>query len=264
MISNTHEDVARRLRLAEDDVTAIAPLTETIPGFTADDAYAVQLELVRAWVAEGRVVVGHKIGLTSRAMREQMGVDEPDYGHLFADMVAAGHTIYSVGSFINPRVEPEIGIILGSTLEGPGVTYQTARAAIESVVASLEVVDSRISDWRIKLEDTVGDNGSAARVVLGRNRFPAESLDLESLSVRMQKNEEEPLVGVGRDVLGSPVEALAWLANTLGARGVHLKAGSLIIPGAMTASVAVSAGDRVTATFDELGTVSVDFIGERR
>lgn len=261
MSSNMITASANALRRAKQTATTISPLTETYPELTVEDAYAVQVEQVTAWTAAGRKIIGYKVGLTSRAMQEQIGVDQPDYGHLFVDMMQYEHGRFDLDQLISPRVEPEIAFVLRSPLRGPGITPEDVLAAIDYAVASLEIVDSRIADWRIRLEDTVADNGSAAEVVLGTVHVPATSLDLAGLEVRLSVNGVEVSRGTGAAVLGSPLNAVAWLANTLGEHGVTLEAGHLILPGAMVASASASAGDVMTADFDHLGSVSATFTG---
>lgn len=259
MNTNHIAEAAHALRTAELTRTSIPPLTETYPEMTVHDAYAIQVALAQKHFADGRNLIGHKIGLTSKAMQRQMGVDTPDYGHLFADMVQNERGVFLANDLISPRVEPEIAFVLKSPLCGPGVTADDVLSAVDYSVASLEVVDSRIADWRIKLEDTIADNGSSARIVLGSVRVPADDLDLKALSVRVFRNGAEVGQGTGAAILGSPLNAVAWLANALGERGVTLEAGHLILPGAMTASVPAGPGDVITADFDHLGTVKAEF-----
>lgn len=264
MTSEQLQAAAAKLRAAEISATPVPPLSDAPGGLTLDDAYTIQLLQVEAWERDGRHVIGHKVGLTSRAMQEQLGVNSPDYGHLYADMVQDETGAFDSATLISPRVEPEIAFVLRTELAGPGVTAEQAAAAIDYAVASLEIVDSRIANWKITLVDTVADNGSSARVVLGSKRATLDELDLEALEVRMSTNGEEPAVGAGAAVLGSPLNAVAWLANTLGERGVVLQAGSLVLPGAMTASAAARPGDTITADFDHLGSVTAAFTKEAR
>ncbi|MFC6173439.1 2-keto-4-pentenoate hydratase [Subtercola frigoramans] len=248
-------------QLAEAYVSGkpIDPLSETDPGLTIDDAYAIQAAQIRDWATSGRHVRGYKVGLTSLAMQRQLGVDQPDFGYLVDGMYHQPGSVVSIGSFIAPRIEPEIAFVLGADLSGPGVTVEEARRAVSSVVGALELIDSRIVDWRISLIDTIADNASSAGVVVGHTALPLESLDIEALAVTLAKNGEHAGSGTGAAVLGSPLNALVWLANTLGTYGVTLKAGSVVIPGSVCAAVPVGAGDTITADFGPLGSVSLSF-----
>lgn len=236
-----------------------APLAERFPGFDLQDAYRVQAAQVAAWVGDGRQVVGRKVGLTSAAMQAQLGVDQPDFGVMLADTAYADGAAIDVGSLLSPRVEPEIGFVLGSDLRGPGVTEHEAGQAVTEVRACLEIIDSRIADWRISLVDTVADNASYGAFVTGETIPWPASLDLAGVVGTMRRNGEVVASGTGAAVLGSPLRALAWLANTLGERGVGLEAGQVILPGSITAAVPVRAGDTVDAFFAGIGSVSTTF-----
>lgn len=259
MTSSPHAEAATLLLEAHASGVPIEPLTERYPGFDLDDAYEVQSRQVRAWVADGRSVVGHKVGLTSAAMQRQLGVDRPDHGVLLGDRAHRSGDALAVSAFISPRVEPEVAFVLAAPLAGPGVTAADALAAVGSVRASLEVIDSRITDWRIRLVDTVADNASFGAYVLAPQGVPAHGLDLGAVRCRLDVNGEEVATGTGDAVLGSPLEALAWLANTLGARGVRLEAGHVVLPGSITAAFPVAAGDTVTAAFTGVGAVTARF-----
>jgi 2-keto-4-pentenoate hydratase len=255
--SGVHQEAAAALAAAERDRVPIAPLTQTWPGLTVDDAYEIQRFNVAHRVAAGERVVGHKVGLTSQAMQEMLGVDEPDFGHLLDGMVVEGQT--QAARYIAPRAEIEIAFVLGSPLKGPGVTADDVLAATDQVRAAIEIIDSRIADWKIALVDTVADNASSAGVVLGEQSIAPTGLNLVALEGRTYLNGEFVERGRGVAVLGNPAVAVAWLANTLGARGVTLEAGHVVLPGACARAVAVQAGDVVRADFDALGTVEVMF-----
>ncbi|WP_224779431.1 2-keto-4-pentenoate hydratase [Leucobacter sp. Psy1] len=239
--------------------TPVAPPTETHAGFTVDQAYEAQLAQVTAWRAQGRVVRGHKVGLTSVAIQRQLNVDSPDYGHLLEDMFIPDSTPIPVDRFIAPRVEPEIGFVLKKTLSGPGVTASEAIGAVDYAVAALEIIDSRIEDWRITLADTIADNASSGGIILGSRPLPLDQIDVKNTGVVLYRNGEIVQTGAGGAVLGSPINALVWLANTIGALGVTLEAGSVVLPGALTAAVPGEPGDTVTAEFAGLGTVTAQF-----
>lgn len=240
----------------------VDPLTQTHPDFDLDDAYEVQLLQVRSRLAEGRIVKGHKVGLTAPAMQKQLGVDQPDYGHLFDDMFHAEHSAIPMTRFLQPRIEPEIAFVLKKPLSGPGVTAAEALAAVDFVLPSLEIVDSRIRDWKIGLFDTIADNASSGAVVLGSRPTPVDAVDLRLTGCTLTKNAQVVATGAGGAVLGSPLNSLVWLANTVGARGVVLEAGHVVLPGSCTSMVPVAAGDTVTATFAGLGSVTARFVKE--
>lgn len=252
-------DLSATLQRAHAERRPVEPLTSTHPELTLDDAYAIQLHQVDAWLAQGRRLVGHKVGLTSRAMQELLGVDEPDFGHLLDTMDLSGTTPINLSSFIQPRIEPEISFVLGRDLIGPSVTAADAAAAVDWVLPSLELVDSRIVDWRIGLLDTIADNASCGGFVLGSDRVRLADVDLGRVECALSVDGREAGRGVGAAVLGSPLNALAWLANVLGSRGVALHAGQVVMPGALCAMVAAEPGTEVVAEFDGLGTVSARF-----
>ncbi|HEV7196760.1 MAG TPA: fumarylacetoacetate hydrolase family protein [Pedococcus sp.] len=255
-------EAATRLLAAYETKEAIAPLTATYEGMNLDDAYAIQLIQLDALIERGRTVRGHKVGLTSVAMQELLGVDQPDYGHVLDDFFHAEHEPIPITPFLQPRIEPEIGFVLKAPLRGPGVTVDDAIAAIDYVVPSLEIVDSRIKDWKIALLDTIADNASSGAVVLGATHAGIHDVDLALSECVFTRNGEVVGTGAGSAVLGSPVNALVWLANTVGARGVALEAGHVILPGAVCAMVPVEPGDTFTATFSGLGSVTATFSTE--
>lgn len=237
----------------------IAPLSTRFAGLTVDDAYAIQLAQVERWTAAGRTVGGHKVGLTAAAVQRQLGVDQPDFGHLMSDTFQLGEEPIAPDAFWQPRIEPEIAFVLKRDLTGPGVTVGQAIAAVDFALASLEIVDSRISDWKIGIVDTVADNASCGGVVLGTTPVRVEAADLRLTGAVLYRNGQIVHTGAGAAVMGSPFAALAWLANTLGALGTTLAAGSVILPGAITPMVPVNPGDVFTAHFAGLGTVTARF-----
>lgn len=250
-------ELAARLHEAERTGVACAPLTETDPGLTIADAYAVQQANTERRLAAGELLRGRKVGLTSRAMQEMLGVDEPDFGVLFAGMVLEDGAAIATGDLLQPRVEAEIGFLLRSDLRGPGVSSAMAAEAIGFAVATLEVIDSRIADWKIRLADTIADNASSGRVVLGTRLVPLDRLDLRLGGVVVTRNGELAETGAGAAVLGNPVRCVAWLANKLAEFGEGLRAGELILPGAMHRAVDLAPGDVVRAEFSGLGAVTV-------
>jgi 2-keto-4-pentenoate hydratase len=259
MDANSVEKAAGTLLGAYASRTPVPPLTASYPGLTVDDAYAIQLAQVAAWTAGGAVVKGHKVGLTSAAMQRQLGVDQPDFGVLTDSMFLPEGVVASIDGFLQPKAEPEIAFVLGRPLSGPGVTVAEALAAVNFVLPALEIIDSRIADWKITLADTVADNASSGAVVLGSRPVPVSALDLSLTGCLLWRNGRLEGTGAGGAVLGSPVNALVWLANTLGARGVALDAGHVVLPGSVCAAIPFGPGDTVAAAFDRIGTVSITF-----
>jgi 2-keto-4-pentenoate hydratase len=256
---STMKEIAARLDRAERDRVAIDPPAAAAK-LTVADAYRIQLINVERRVAAGRRIVGGKVGLTSVAMQKMMGVDEPDFGHLFDDMILQSGGECAVGALLIPRVEPEIAFVLSRELRGPGVTRADVLAAAEYVTPALEIIDTRIRDWKITLADTIADNASSGRVVLGSGKTPPARHDLANIAMKLQKNGALIEEGVGSAVLGHPAEPVAWLANKFAEFGQSLAAGSIVIPGALCRAVPVAAGDAITASFGALGSVSVRFV----
>jgi 2-oxo-3-hexenedioate decarboxylase/2-keto-4-pentenoate hydratase len=250
---------AERLRAAERTRIPIAPLSTGLRGLEPADAYAIQLANVRARLEAGAVVRGHKVGLTSKAMQEMLGVTEPDYGHLLDDMLFSDGATVPVARFLQPRVEIEIAFRLARPLEGPGITAADALAATDAVAPAIEIIDSRIADWKIALTDTIADNGSSGAVVVGPWVPLADVPPLPDVAAELVLNGAVVASGRGGDVLGDPARAVAWLANTLAAFAVPLPAGHIVMPGSCTRAIPVRAGDRTEARFAGLGSVAVTF-----
>ena len=250
---------ALALRTAETTKVAIAPLVDTCPHIDVQDSYLIQLENISLRLAAGATVLGHKVGLSSEAMQKMMGVDEPDYGHLLSDMSLTEELPADATRWLLPRVEPEVAFILGADLPGEDCTEQDVLDATEAVTASLELIDSRIVDWRIGLADTIADNASSAGFVLGAARVKPADVDLLNIPVTLYRNDEE--VGVGRSdaVLGNPVTSVAWLARKVASFGVRLEAGHIILPGSCTRAVDVRPGDVFRGEFGPLGPVHLSF-----
>jgi 2-keto-4-pentenoate hydratase len=252
-------DAAAALRDAQRTARAIPPLIDTWPGIDVEDAYRIQLDNISRRLDAGATVLGHKVGLSSKAMQQMMGVDEPDYGHLLDDMAQREDASVDVAGYLIPRVEPEVAFVLGADLPGQGCTEDDVLAATESVTAALELIDSRILDWRIALPDTIADNASSAGFVLGAARVAPGDVDLTTIPVRLLRNDEE--VGVGRSdaVLGNPVTSVAWLARKVASFGVRLQAGHVILPGSCTRAIDARGGDEFRADFGPLGEVRLQF-----
>jgi 2-keto-4-pentenoate hydratase len=244
--------------------TPIPPLSATYPGATIADAYRIQQEQVRVWADAGDEVRGHKIGLVSAAIQRQMGVHEPDYGHLTAGMFHSGHRPIPAGAFLQPRIEPEIAFVLGSRLRGPGVTVDDARRAVRCLLPALEIVDSRIRDWRISIVDTIADNASSGAVILGDTPIDPADVDLAATNCVLLRNGTVTETGTGAAVLGTPLNALAWLANAVGVLGVSLESGQIVLSGSLTRAIAIAPGDSITADFPGMGEVTAMLAEEER
>jgi 2-keto-4-pentenoate hydratase len=249
--------IAATLREAYATRAPIAPLTDSHDGLSLDDAYTIQLIQIRQRVVAGATVIGFKVGLTSEAMRRQLGVHEPDFGHLLSDMAHDGSV--PIRRYLQPRAEPEVALVLGKPLQDKGLTADDIAAATAYAVPAIEVIDSRIADWRIGLVDTVADNASSGGFVLGRFPLLLDGLDPATVRCVFEHNGSTVATGVGAAVLGSPLNAAAWLANELTGRGVQLATGHILLTGSVTAAVPVGPGDTVTATFDHLGAVTARF-----
>ncbi|MGM0901685.1 MAG: 2-keto-4-pentenoate hydratase [Bacillota bacterium] len=253
------QEAASCLLEAEETKNVIEPLTVSYPGITVDEAYYTQLELIRRKVDNGGIIVGKKIGATSKAIQNMFGVNQPDYGHLLADMMyVEGETIPS-DHFIQPKVEFEIAFILKKDLKGPNVSILDVVEATDYIVPAIEVIDSRIADWKIKFEDTVADNGSSAAAMIGGKPTKLEGIDLTHIGMVAYRNGEMIDSGAGAAVLGNPLRSVAWLANSLGKYDVALKAGEIVLSGALTSAIEVKDGDTFTAEFAHIGSVTASF-----
>jgi 2-keto-4-pentenoate hydratase len=249
---------------AERDRAPIGPLTQAFPRIDVVDAYEIQLLNIRRKLAAGARVRGHKVGLSSPVMQQMMGVDEPDYGHLLDTMVLAQGASVPAAAYCYPRIEVEIGYVLGASLPGAGCTEADVLAATQYIVPSLELIDSRIRDWRIKLADTIADNASSAGVILGdARRTPAElaaaGVDLANIDAVLYQGQDEIARGNTSAVLGNPTACVAWLARKVADFGVRLEAGHLILPGSCTRAIDARPGDTFRAEFAGLGTVTTSF-----
>jgi len=239
----------------------LAPLTSRHVGITVDDAYRVSLRFLARREALGERVVGKKIGVTSKPVQDMLGVFQPDFGFLTDAMqLPDGATVsLSRAGLIQPRAEGEIAFMLKADLQGPGVTKEDVLAATDWVAPCFEIVDSRIDNWNIKIQDTVADNASCGVFVVGTRRTDPAALDLAAASMQLWKNGVPAGAGLGAAVQGHPAEAVAWLANTLGAWGIPFKAGELILSGSLAPLVPAAAGDRFTMQIEGLGGCSVAF-----
>ena len=242
------------------DRQAVPPLTEREPAITIDDAYQIQLRMIQRRLDAGERVVGKKIGVTSQIVMDMLGVDQPDFGHLLSGMVFNEGQPISAGSMIAPKAEAEVAFILARDLEGPGVTAADVLRATDCVMPCFEIVDSRIQDWKIKIQDTVADNASCGVLTLGGLRRSPRDIDLALAGMVLEKNGEIISTSCGAAVQGSPVNAVAWLAYTLGRLGIGLKAGDIILSGSQSPLVPVAAGDSLYCSVGGLGGTSVRFV----
>jgi 2-keto-4-pentenoate hydratase len=255
----TRDELAADLAEAERSRVSIAPLTDGNPTIDVVDAYEIQLINIRQRVAEGARVVGHKVGLSSKAMQQMMGVDEPDYGHLLDEMQAFEDTPVKAGRYLYPRVEVEVGFVLAEDLPGAGCTEDDVLAATAAFAPSIELVDTRITDWKIKLCDTIADNASSAGFVLGAERVAPKNVDIKGIDAVLTRNGEVVANGRSDAVLGNPVTAVAWLARKVEGFGVQLRKGDIVLPGSCTRAIDVRPGDHFVAEFDGLGSVRLTF-----
>lgn len=248
---------AASLLQARDSGVPIEPFTDAQPELGMADGYAIQTHLVRALLDRGETIAGYKLGLTSRPMQELLGVDSPDFGPVFASSVYRDGTTLPVDAFIAPRMEGEIAVVLEHDLSGPDCTPLQARRAAAGLVAALEIVDSRIIDWRIKLADTVADLASSGAIAVSSTVVSLDDIDPRLIGMVFSRNGELVATGAGAAALGDPLAAVAWLANTLAPMGVTLPAGSIVMTGALHAMVPVAPGDVFRADFDRLGPITI-------
>jgi 2-oxopent-4-enoate/cis-2-oxohex-4-enoate hydratase len=241
--------------------TTVAPLTERVPGITIEDAYHVSLHMVERRVADGERIVGKNTGVTGIPVQRMLNVHQPDFGYLTDKMVYQDGAEMPISTeLIQPRAEGEIAFVLAKDLVGPGVTEADAIAATDYVVPCFEVVDSRIHDWKIKIQDTVADNASSGLFLLGSDRADPRDLDLFTVGMVVEKNGQVLSTGAGAAALRSPANCVAWLANTLGELGVPLKAGEIILSGSLVPLEPVVAGDHMKVTIAGIGSATVRFV----
>lgn len=255
----TREKIAADLWTAERSATSIDRPTDAYPDLDVVDAYEIALINIRKRIAAGARVAGHKVGLASEAMQTMMGVDEPDYGHLLDTMRYYETTPIDTATLCFPRVEVEVGFILGADLPGAGCTNEDVVDAVEWVVPSIELIDSRITDWKITLCDTIADNASSCGWILGEQRVPISEIDTGDIDAVLHRNGEIVAKGNSAAVLGHPLNAVSWLARKVESFGVRLRKGDLILPGTATRAIDIAPGDHFVAEFAGLGSVTLDF-----
>lgn len=255
-LNPSFQQAAETLRQARATRTTVAPISTShgISGLEA--AYAVAELNTRARLAEGRRIVGLKVGLTSKAVQQQLGVDQPDFGVLFDDMEFLSGQDIPTSRLMQPKVEAEIAFVVGRDLHGANLSYAEFLAAIAHALPAIEIVDSAITDWKISLVDTVADNASCGLYVLGDQPVPVGQLSLGEMGMTMTRNGQTVSVGTGAACLGHPLRAAYWLACTMASRGQGLKAGQVVLSGALGPMVPVVAGDLIQAQIGALGTVS--------
>ena len=239
---------------------AIDPLTDREPAITIEDAYQIQLRMIQRRLDAGETVVGKKIGVTSKVVMDMLKVNQPDFGQMTSGMVFNEGEPIRTDTMIAPRAEAEVAFVLKRDLMGPGVTAADVLRATDCVMPCFEIVDSRIKDWKIKIQDTVADNASCGVLTLGGMRKRPRDLDLALAGMVLEKNGDIISTSTGAAVQGSPVNAVAWLANTLGRLGIGLKAGEVILSGSQSPLVPVVAGDSLSCSVGGLGSTSVRFI----
>ena len=253
-----HRELATRIRDAYAG-TAITPIRSQLTDLDVDAAYAIQQENTAYWQAKGRRLVGSKIGLTSPAVQKQLGVDRPDFGVLFADMVVAEDEPVALGRVLQPKIESEIAFLLERDIDVESPTVADVIRAVGYVMPALEIVGSRITNWDIGIVDTVADNASSGLFVLGGPVHRLDGLDLRAMQMKMTRRDEVVSKGSGAACLGNPLNAVAWLAGELARRERPLRAGEIILSGALGPMVAVSPGDVFEANVSGLGTVTARF-----
>lgn len=259
-MKNKLMEAAAALRSARKNKISIGKISEQYGVLSLDDAYAVAQINVQMRIQSGEKVVGKKVGLTSKVVQKQLGVDQPDYGILFADMEYLNGDLVPSSQLIQPKVEAEIAFVVGRDLVTEKPSYSEFLASIDYAIPALEIVDSAIENWQITLADTVADNASCGLYVLGSQPISIGMLQLEKVDMQMTVNEETVSQGKGAACLGHPLRAAYWLACTMAARGEGLKAGEVILSGALGPMVPIQQGDEVKADLAELGTISFKLV----
>lgn len=264
MNSQTIERYGDELYEALASRTTVAPLLEREPDITIDDAYGIQSRMVARMVGAGQKIIGKKIGVTSKAVQDMLGVYQPDFGQLTAPMLYEEGDPIRLGELIQGKAEAEVAFVLKKDLVGPGVSAMDVIAATDYVSPCFEIVDSRIKDWKIKIQDTVADNASCGVFVLGKTKSNPRKVDLALAGMVLEKNGELHSTSAGAAVQGSPVNAVMWLANVLGARGIPFRAGEIILSGSQSPLLPVVDGDHLRCRVGGLGECTARFVGGKR
>jgi len=258
--SDKIEEAALRLRKAEQEKKVCNPIRDLIGTEDLSAAYGIQRINTELRINGGARIIGHKIGLTAPVVQKQLGVDQPDFGLLWHDKEVQNGGNISVSELMQPRAEAEIAFILGQDLDMENITTVDVIRAIEYGLAAMEIVGSRIKDWDIKITDTIADNASASHWVIGHKPAKLHHLDLINCKMKMENNGKLVSEGIGKACLGSPINSLQWLANKMVLMGLPLKAGDLILTGALGPMVNVTSGDNFNVTIEGLGSVSAAFV----
>lgn len=259
MLSSADREKAAQLLIkAEEDRDPVTQLSTTWPDITIEDAYAIQSEVIKHKVENGAKIIGHKIGLTSKAMQQSSQIDEPDYGHLLDYMLIEDGAQVPHDNYCIPRVEVELAFVLGEPLKGPGIGLLDVLRATEYVVPSIEIIDARVQNPR-KIFDTVSDNAAAAGIVIGGRPVGPNEVDLRWIGGVMYRNSEIEETGLASGVLGHPALGIAWLANKVGQFGTVLEPGHIMLSGSFTRPVWAAKGDTLHADFGPLGGLAVQF-----
>jgi len=256
----SYSDLAARLRGAYA-TGAVPPLRDALEPTDAAAAYTVQALNTAYWTAQGRRIVGRKVGLTAKTVQQQLGVDQPDFGVLFDDMAIGNGGALPAARVLQPKAEAEVAFVLSEDITSLEVSREQVERAIDYAVAAIEIVDSRIADWKITFADTVADNGSAAFFVLGDDRKALAGLDLRTCGMALEVNGAVVSLGAGVACLGHPLNAVTWLARTLAAQGVPLRKGDIVLSGALGPMATLKPGDHVQAAIGGLGAVSFTYEG---
>ena len=242
-------------------IRTLTPLTERDPEISVEDAYHISQHFLQCRIDDGERVVGKKIGVTSKPVQDMLNVHQPDFGFLTDAMICVDAADIQIqGKLISPRAEGEIAFRLKKGLIGPGVTEADVLDATETIIPCFEIVDSRIADWKIKIQDTIADNASCGVYVLGKNEVDPRNFDLPNLKMKVYKNSELHSEGLASAVQGNPLTAVAWLANTLGEFGIPFKAGEVILSGSLVPLIPVVAGDKMSLEIEGIGGCSCQFI----
>jgi 2-keto-4-pentenoate hydratase len=250
-------EIADKLDKAEATCVPIPPLVESYPGMDEKDAYQIQWMVASRALRAQRHLVGYKIGLTSLEAQKHFNVFEPDYGHLFDSMSVNEESEIYLSKLIQPKIEGEMAFVLGKDLKGPGITPSHVMRAVDYVTTSFEIIDSRIQNWKITAKDTIADNGSSARFILSGQKKRLDDLTLPHLGMALYKNNEVVLTGSGAAVMGNPLNAIAFLANTLAKHDRGLLEGQVILSGSIGGMVTMSDGDHFSVEIQHLGRVTV-------